>query len=628
MMRRLAALVLVGLACSAAIAVSFALGAGGESAPRLTPVGRLQFPERGFLVDFSRHLALRSSDVRVSENGTQILDPSFVPVKESTQRLGVMLAIDTSNSMRGKPLAAAFAAARGFVAQVSASEPIGLLTFGPNAELALAPTRDAGRLAASLRRPPATAEGTHIYDALVRALDALRVQRLAAGAIVLLSDGADIGSQTTSAAVLARARAEHVRIFTIGLRSPQFDSRTLRALSRGSGAAYSEAGSSAELQAIYAALGSQLANEYLLRYRSQAKAGEQVTVQLRVAGGGEASFDYRASKEAVAPYHRSLAQRFWASSFSFLVVGLLAMALVFAAAFALLRRAPSELATRLAQFISLRDQVAVQPRRSRLPLPSDRLFAEDGLFARSRWWRQLTEEIAIAETKLSPEQIVGGTVVLTLLAFFLLLLVLPIFSVFALGVPLLIRSLHKRQLHRVRERFAEQLPDNLQVLASALRAGHSFIGALALVAADAEWPAKREFRRIVADEQLGVPVEDSLRAVAQRMDSSDFDQVALVAELQRQVGGNMAEVLDRVVETIRGRFDLRRLVKTLTAQGRMARWIVSLLPLVLVGFMSLVNPGYLSPLFGSSGGQTLLVVAALMVVAGSLVIKRIITIKV
>jgi tight adherence protein B len=104
--------------------------------------------------------------------------------------------------------------------------------------------------------------------------------------------------------------------------------------------------------------------------------------------------------------------------------------------------------------------------------------------------------------------------------------------------------------------------------------------------------------------------------------------VAVVASLQRQSGGNTAEVLDRVTETIRERFELRRTIRTLTAQGRLSRWIVSSLPLFLVIMISLVNPRYMHTLYASSVGKVALVLAAVMVIAGSLVIRRIVNIKV
>ncbi len=615
---------------AAIFASTSAHAAGEQLTPQLTPIGRMQFPEHGFLVSFPRHIALGPADVRVWENGRPTVDPSFVPVSQAKQRLGIVLVLDASNSMRGRPLRDAFAAARGFVGQTGASERIGVVDFNSSAQLLLAPTQDPARLAAVLRRPPKTAEGTDIYDALVRALDVLRREQVAAGAIVLLSDGADTGSKATAATVLERAHTEHARIFTVGLRSYQFQALPLQALAAGTGGAYSEARSSGELQRIYAAIGSQLASEYLLRYRSQATVGERVTVRVEVRGTAATTVYTVARPHALSPYHRSAFERFWAWPYSFVVVGLLTMLLVFAGMLALLRRPESTLRRRVAEFVSM--PVARKPRGARRgwrPLQSSLVAAQtDQALARTRWWARFKEELEIAEIAVPAEQIVAATLLGSLLLFLLLLLLLPVFSVFALAIPLGVRAFCKSKLRRVRDRFAAQLPDNLQVLASALRAGHSFVGAFSVVAADAEPPAKREFQRVVADEQLGVPIEDSLREVARRMDSGDLEQVALVAELQRQAGGNMAEVLDRVVETIRARFDLRRLVKTLTAQGRMARWIVSLLPVALGVFISLLNPSYMDPLVSSTGGQVALAFAAGMVIAGSITIRRIVDIKV
>jgi tight adherence protein B len=112
------------------------------------------------------------------------------------------------------------------------------------------------------------------------------------------------------------------------------------------------------------------------------------------------------------------------------------------------------------------------------------------------------------------------------------------------------------------------------------------------------------------------------------MDNKDLAQVALVAALQRQTGGSTAEVLDRVVDTVRERQELRRLIKTLTAAGRMSRWVVTALPVVLLVAIALLNPGYLDPLFSHTSGRVLFVFATLLVVGGSLVIKRIVDIKV
>jgi tight adherence protein B len=154
------------------------------------------------------------------------------------------------------------------------------------------------------------------------------------------------------------------------------------------------------------------------------------------------------------------------------------------------------------------------------------------------------------------------------------------------------------------------------------------VGALSVVVDDSPEPSRTEFRRVIADEQLGVPLDEAIETVAERMDSKDLRQVGLVAALQHETGGNTAEVLDRVADTVRERFELRRLVSTLTAQGRMSRWILTGLPVFLLVIISVLNPDYISPLYSHAGGRVLLLVAAVMVTAGSLVIRKIITIKV
>jgi tight adherence protein B len=224
-------------------------------------------------------------------------------------------------------------------------------------------------------------------------------------------------------------------------------------------------------------------------------------------------------------------------------------------------------------------------------------------------------ELEIAEIEVNPLHIVVWTLLGTI-AFMWLIAVLFTFAAVVLGifVPFAVWSFIKRKAERRRAQFAEQLPDNLAVLASAIRAGHSFVGALSVVVNDAPEPARSEFQRVVADEQLGRPLDEALEVVVERMRNQDLAQVALVAALQRETGGSTAEVLERVVETVRDRQELRRLVRTLTAAGRMSRWVVS--------------PSYLDPLFSHTSGRILFVFATVLVITGSMVIKRIVDIKV
>ena len=134
---------------------------------------------------------------------------------------------------------------------------------------------------------------------------------------------------------------------------------------------------------------------------------------------------------------------------------------------------------------------------------------------------------------------------------------------------------------------------------------------------------------MLQDDRLGVLPEDAIRKLARRMANRDIEQVALLAELQRTSGGNSAEILDTVVaDDPRAGGDPPARARTLTAQGRMARWILTALPVVLTGFLWLVHPDVMANFFTSGDGQVASLVAALMVAAGSLLIQRIVDIDV
>jgi tight adherence protein B len=190
------------------------------------------------------------------------------------------------------------------------------------------------------------------------------------------------------------------------------------------------------------------------------------------------------------------------------------------------------------------------------------------------------------------------------------------------------RSYVNWKLRTLRREFSEQLPETLDVVSSALRAGHSLIGALEVAVDGAAEPSHSELGRALADERLGVPLDQALRQTARRMDNSDLTQVSLVAQLQREAGTNSAEVLDQVATNVRHQIELRRLIRTLTAQGRMSRWIVSALPVALFIGLYIINPDYLSPLWDTTGGVLALIVASFMIVLGSWFIKRIVEIDV
>ena len=338
------------------------------------------------------------------------------------------------------------------------------------------------------------------------------------------------------------------------------------------------------------------------------------------AFAGEAA---AAGASADQPYNPSLWDRFVSSPITMVVLALLVAAAVAFLVIAILAPRRSGLPERMSEFVSIR---ALQ--QDNAPTPAAEEQTDEA--QEDNYWTRLGETLEIAEINVSPQMLVGGTIAATVLVFFLILAGTGSvwWALLAFVIPYLAREWVLRTLKHRRKRFAEQLPDALQVIASALRAGHSFAGALAVVVESSSEPMKSEMQRVVADEQHGVPIPTSLLVVAERMASRDLEQLAMVAELQRESGGNAAEVIDAVAETVRERFDLQRLVETLTMQGRMTRWIVTLLPVGIVLILQIEDPHYLHPLIVSTAGKALLIFAVVWAVAGSFVIKRIVEIEV
>ena len=220
----------------------------------IAPVTRLPFPERGYVVSVSKAADLGARDVVVRENGLRVAGVRVEPLASSGLRFGVVLALDASESMTGAPAAAALQSARAFVTHRSAAEAVGIVAFNGEISVLRGLTRNEGDLRSALATQPLLGYGTRIHDSLVRSLALLREARLSSGSIVLLSDGADIGSVHSLDEAVAAAKKQQIRIFTVGLRSGAFDAEPLRSIAEQTGGSYAEARSAAELTSIYEAL--------------------------------------------------------------------------------------------------------------------------------------------------------------------------------------------------------------------------------------------------------------------------------------------------------------------------------------------------------------------------------------
>jgi len=175
--------------------------------------------------------------------------------------------------------------------------------------------------------------------------------------------------------------------------------------------------------------------------------------------------------------------------------------------------------------------------------------------------------------------------------------------------------------------FDQQLGETLSLMANALRSGHSFLQTVDMVSREMTPPISQEFGRMMKEMNLGAPVETALNNLLARVKSDDLDLAVTAVMIQRQIGGNLAEIMDNIAATIRERHMMKREIKTLTAQGRISGWIVGLLPFVMLGFILLVNKDYMNPLFSDPIGHVFIGYGLISQVIGIVIIRKIVDIE-
>ena len=183
-------------------------------------------------------------------------------------------------------------------------------------------------------------------------------------------------------------------------------------------------------------------------------------------------------------------------------------------------------------------------------------------------------------------------------------------------------------IKRRQKAFTNQLGDMLTMVANALRAGFSFMQAFELIAREMDAPIGREVQKVVNEVNIGVDLETALDNMQKRVNSPDFELVVTAVLIQRQVGGNLAQILDTISDTINDRIRMRREVMSLTAQGRASGMVLAALPIVLGFILTMVNPTYLQPLFTEPVGRMCIAGAVVLEIVGYMVIQKIVDIKI
>jgi tight adherence protein B len=578
-----------------------------------------------------------TTEFHLRENGAVVPDANVEvhPLRQTSTPVGTVLVIDTSGSMRSRgALAQAKAAARQFIDSRAANEWTALVSVASEAVVRQDFTQDARVLNAAVDALEPLGE-TALWDGLSVAAHLYDARPELQPNVVLLSDGADSASLTTEAGAVAALTSAEAAVFAVGIASDDFDPSRLSALVGAAGGSFSGSADPADLGAQFARIRAAIENQYEVLYTSTG-AGGALAVDLTV-GARSAQIQARTGSTGTASSPRLVEPAggpFSGPAGRYLVL-LLVAAAAGLAAYALLQflaRDRDSLEGHLGLYL---DAPSEAP-------PADGSMVETGLVQRAV---DLTSRVAgrggslekietllqQANLPLRPAEALffygAGVFLIGLLA--LLGAPNPMVGIAAAGIVaavpvVLVRTLRNRRL----KAFEAQLPDTLNLLAGSLRAGYSFLQCVEAVAEETVDPMARELRRVLAETRLGRPVEDALSDAAVRMQSQDFEWAVMAVSIQREVGGNLAELLSTVSDTMTQRARMHGEVRALTAEGRISGIIMGVLPVGLGLFMFTAAPDYIGALFSSVVGWAMVVTSTVMALAGVAWIQRIVKVEV
>ncbi|MDQ5814998.1 MAG: type II secretion system F family protein [Actinomycetota bacterium] len=576
---------------------------------------------------------LTGADLTVQVNGEES-EGVIATVKSSYEaQAGVVLLIDTSGSMQGRPIADAKRAISNFIGEIGGGTKVALVPFSSEAQVASGFTADRGHILQAVSALEATGE-TALFDGVVRAVELLEARPPEQRNIVLLTDGADTVSKNTLPGALRAARGADARVFGVALKSEDFSSRSIQALTNKTGGRLLQTTDSSELSGLFEDLARTLVTGYSVSVTDTDPEASNIELVVAVEQGdavmtGTGSFKLEVpSDETPAAAGAELPEL----PLPLLLFGVFAVAAI--VAFLVLEWLRAKRRSKVTQ------QLAWYTNDGTVEVDSDALINAAVLqraqtlatdFARrTGYFEKVEREIEAAGMTwrvgeaLVTSIMIGVTafVVGLLLGSFLLALFLGAIGSTSLFLVVKFKAARRRRA------FGEQLPDVLLLMGGALKAGYSLQQAASAVGEDARAPASEEFRRAMAEVRLGSSLDDALGALGARVRIVDFDWTVLAIQIQREVGGNLAEVLQNISDTIRERQRLNRQIKTLTAEARLSALILGTLPFAMAGFLFISNRQYLVPLVTTSLGLMMIGGAAFMMSIGFLWMRKLIRIEV
>lgn len=563
----------------------------------------------------------------------------------SSDDLEVVLVIDVSGSMQGAPIEAAKAAASSFIDLLPTGVEVAVVAFDDEASVVANRSASRDELQAAISALEVGGD-TALFDALIVAESTFSDEPATRRVVVALSDGGDsasIASLEDAKRSIVKGRIEP---FAVALATSETATENLEQLVAGTDGRVERTESADALVPLYNDLATQLANRFIIRFTPSGNdsgkalvlvnaegilAGSavgfgtaSVPIEIEIDTGDESILTRTITTPEVSrPEERTSVLGSSLATSTARNVGIASLAITLFV-LGLLISIPSERMSLIAdRSRAAATNAQVSDLTGRLEGAADRFLVRKG---RDRRLARSLERAGIAFRPAEFVVVAGASSLVVAMIIGLMFGLVAGFAVFWISV-FLARAVVSRRARKRSEAFVEQLPATLQLMAGGLRAGYALSQVAEHVANETDSPTSDEFHRLSTEHRLGRDFSESIHAMADRIGAEDFRWVVQAIDIHREVGGDLAEVLDNVNATMRDRNFIRRQFAAVSAEGRYSAYLIVSLPFVVTGVLMITNPDYIGKLTADARGYATILVALSLIAMGSAWMKSLMKVR-
>jgi tight adherence protein B len=588
---------------------------------------------------------LTSENIKVLENNTQVTRLSIEKVDTITEPIGVVLALDTSGSMKDKPIEDAKSAAILFMDQMRQIDRFAVVGFADEVKIYSQFTSNRDELKKSIAQIEAKGE-TSLFDGINIGLDQFSKQDIKHRYLIVLSDGKDTISKLKPQDDVDKANRENVTVYSIALASKDYDPTDLNYISQSSGGELLTAANSEQLKELYSAISRKIRNQYKISYTSLWPNSENITVNIDIEKAGikeSASINYvnpfftpspTKVVTAAPPAYQNFFSIPWVKMVIYAAI-FVGVALLVYAFILLIFRPKQILKDRMGIYSgkqpgALKTETETKEDKSNIKMVSGIVGLVSRVASKRGFAQMFSEKLERADIKMKGSEFITlqlvSLIIIGILVQFIFknILITAVVFFIILLVPIVIINFKENQ--RIKK-INDQLPDALQLVSGSLKSGYSFNQAISMVIDETKPPLSAEFKMVLNETRMGLAEKEALENMAKRVNSENLTWTVMAINVQREVGGNLAEVMEIIADTTRERDRVMNQIKALTSEGKISAYILIALPVSLSLMLVLLNRSYIATLVTTRIGLVLLLIAGLLMVVGIFWIMRIIRIR-